>query len=284
MKKCYNFAGIGFEIEIPDEKMYTDEHYLAPFRVESVQDPHCFRFELVEELTAPKGECIANEPAVRVYQEGDWNVRYIGSVQESWDGAYARAAHCEREHIIQLKQSQFPQTVGVHSVLNCLSMEHILAENNGTILHSSYIERLERAILFTAPSGVGKSTQAALWEKLRGADVINGDRTALRIIDDRAYACGIPFAGSSRICKNVTMPLGVIVYLKQAPVTTIRRLRGAEAFCRVWEGCSVNTWDWDDVARASKTVQDLLQSTPVFELSCTPDETALLALEGALLG
>ena len=139
-----------------------------------------------------------------------------------------------------------------------------------------------KAILFTAPSETGKSTQADLWHRLRGAAIHNGDRSAVRWQDGRAYACGVPFAGSSQICENVTLPLAAIVYLRQAPETTIRRLRGAESFRCLWEGCSVNTWDRADVDRISETVLQVLTAVPVFELACTPDESAILALEGVL--
>ncbi|WP_370839368.1 hypothetical protein [Intestinibacter bartlettii] len=34
----------------------------------------------------------------------------------------------------------------------------------------------DKGILFSAPSGTGKSTQADLWEKYENAEIINGDR------------------------------------------------------------------------------------------------------------
>jgi hypothetical protein len=113
-------------------------------------------------------------------------------------------------------------------------------------------------------------------------EVINGDRSAVRLVDGEVCACGIPFAGSSNICKNITLPLGAIVYLKQAPRNQIRRLRGAEAFRKVWEGCSVNTWDKADVAAVSETVQQVVCAVPVYELACTADEQAVKILEEAL--
>lgn len=283
MEKYYSFAGVDIAVELPDDRMYAEERTLEAFRVEETADPHRFQFRIVDALTPPAGECIAQEPGFRVYQEGDWSVRYIGSVQQSWEPAYIRAAHCGKLHQVQLKASQFPDRVGAKTVLNCLTAEHLVAQSGGFIFHSSYIQWRGKGILFTAPSETGKSTQAALWERLRDAEVINGDRSVVRAANDGIFACGIPFAGSSQICKNRTLPLGAIVYLMQAPETTIRRLRGAEAFFRVWEGCSVNTWDKNDMERVSQTVQQVLEAVPIFELSCTPDESAVLALEGVLM-
>jgi hypothetical protein len=99
---------------------------------------------------------------------------------------------------------------------------------------------------------------------------------------EEVLACGVPFSGSSLFCKNVTLPLAAIVYLQQAPKTTVCRLRGAEAFRRLWEGCGINNWDRADVDQVSKTLVQVLTKVPVFSLACTPDESAILALEGVL--
>lgn len=282
MKKFYCFAGTELEIDIPDGRMYTDDRNLTLFRVDSCVDPHRFEFAVVENLPAPMGEIIALDPSFVVYHDGEWTVRYIGAVQNGWDGAHIRAAYKGRDHRVHLKASSFPDRVGPKTVLKCMAAEHLVTENGGFILHSSFIRCGDRGIVFTAPSGTGKSTQADLWQQLRGAQIINGDRSAVRITQEGVLVCGIPFSGSSPYCGNVTLPLAAVVYLRQAPQTAIRRLRGAEAFCRLWEGVSANTWDRNDVLAVSAAVEQVLLQVPVYELACTPDETAVIALEGVL--
>ena len=44
-----------------------------------------------------------------------------------------------------------------------MGLEHLLATQRAVILHSAYIDYKGKAILFSAPSGTGKSTQAELW-------------------------------------------------------------------------------------------------------------------------
>lgn len=279
MKKYYSFAGIDLEIDIPDPWMYENDRHLAPFRVDAVENPQIFHFEIVDELTPPTGECVALDGDLRVYDDG---TRYVGTVQQSWKDGYLRVSGKDRERLVQLKRSVYTNTVSAKTVLHSVQAEHLTARSGGFILHSSFIAHNGRAILFTAPSGTGKSTQADLWRQLRGAKICNGDRCAVRCTEEGCFACGIPFAGSSEYCENVTLPLAAVVYLKQAPQTEIRRLRGAESFRRIWEGVSVNTWDREDVALVSDTVTKVLSQVPVFELACTPDESAILALEGAL--
>ena len=282
MKKRYSFAGLEIEAVLPEDMEFGEEHKLMPFAHDAAEDPYRFYFEMMEQVSAPRGECIVQEPALRVYAFPGGTVRYIGAVSAGWENAHIRVEQRGKENFVQLKASQFAARIGSKTVLNSIGAEHLIAQNGGFVFHSAFIEVAGKAVLFTAPSGTGKSTQAALWEQYRAAEVINGDRSAVRFADGKACACGIPFAGSSNICKNKTLPLAAVVYLKQAPENTIRRLRGAEAFCRIWEGCSVNTWDKADVAAVSDVVQRIACTVPVYELACTPDEQAVIWLEETL--
>ena len=278
MERYYAFGGVELSLELPEGKRQGEENRLAPFRVDAVSMPYGFRFELAETLTPAAGTLCARTDSVAVYsQEGSW-IRYLGP----GDCPYIRVSNREKDYTVQLLASQFPADVGTATVLTAIGAEHLIVEAGGVILHCSYIDVGGRAILFTAPSGTGKSTQAELWKQLRGAQIINGDRAAMAWRDGEAVAMGIPYAGSSVYCENRDLPLVAIVCLGQAPQTAIHRLGGYAAFRRVWEGCSVNSWDRADMARASETVANILSRVPVFALDCTPDESAVIALERAL--
>jgi hypothetical protein len=64
----------------------------------------------------------------------------------------------------------------------------------------------------------------------------------------------------------------------------IQTLTGVNAFRRIWEGCSLNVWNSEDLEICAQTVSDVIAAVPVFHLLCTPDETAVNALEQALSG
>ena len=282
MEKYYKFAGVELSVSIPEQWMYKDEKKMAEFRVDSVDNPESFRFELVKNLQSPAGKLVAAYPDYCVYQQKDEEIYYVGSVQSGWENAYIRAVHCGKKHCVQIKTGEYIKAVSEKAVLNSLRAEHLVVGAGGFILHASYIEVDGKAILFTAPSEIGKSTQADLWCKYRQARIINGDRTAVRLENGEAFAAGIPFSGSSKFCKNGTFPLAAIVYLQQAPITTIRKLEGAESFRKIWEGCTVNLWDQKDVKCVVDTVQNLINRVPVYQLSGTADESAVIALEEAL--
>ncbi len=264
-------------------ELFTDNEYrLEPFRSACSNQTHGFVFQKVENLPEPKGRLLTEQPNFFVLSEDDAKIRYIGARRESWENAYIRAEHRGSEHRVLLRESRVPGKIGTKIILESMAAESLIAQNNGFIFHCSYIDHYGKAILFTAPSGTGKSTQAELWKDLRGTQIINGDRAVVRLAEDVLLAEGIPFAGSSQYCENRSLPIEAIVYLGQAPKTTIRKMRGYEAFSRIWEGVSVNTWDKEDVEKVSGVVQNVAERIPVFHMPCTPDESAVLALEAEL--
>jgi hypothetical protein len=174
------------------------------------------------------------------------------------------------QSLVQVLRREVPDRIMPRLVLNALEAEHHIVRHGGILLHSSFIRVGYRAILFTAPSGTGKSTQAQLWQTHRGAQILNGDRTAVTVGAEGVKAHGIPYCGTSGICKNAELTVAAIVYLTQGKESVAQPLTGLRAFRRLWEGCSVNTWDREDVQMSTNTVTEIIRQVPVIHLSCTP--------------
>lgn len=230
-------------------------------------------------LEAVSGALCYSGEGFCVYRSGETWITCFGGSSADQPGIYATAHRTERGTRITYRRTEYLQRISPKQALRCMELPHQLAIHSGILLHCAWIRWQGQAILFTAPSGTGKSTQARLWCEHLGAELINGDRSAVRILDGAAKACGIPMSGSSEVRRNETMPLGAIVYLSQAPRNRIRRLRGAIAFRRVWEGCTVPVWDREDVTRMTETVSRILGSVPVYHLECTPDRRAVQLLK-----
>ena len=280
MEAYLSIAGITWRIVLPEEARWISHGTLEGFLIPepNVWD-HTLSLEFCEELPEPDGEEIYRSPDKHLFRAGETRIQYRGAVEQNLGGAYM-CLHRQGDHTrVYLKESSFRGEIAAKAVLHALELEHRLAARDGVILHAAWIQRQGRAILFTAPSGVGKSTQADLWCRLRGAELINGDRAAV-FADGQVR--GIPFAGSSGVCKNEEMPLDAIVFLSQAPATTIAPLLGFRAFRSLWEGCSVASLEREEAQNALETVTELLNRVPVYHLACTPDESAVLALEQLL--
>lgn len=277
-----NLAGMILRITGADEEMFTDPGILAPYVVESETVDREVDCVIAKRLPEPEGTCIFHNPSRWVYRQADKVVSYMGAVEQSPKQAHIRAEHGPGGTKLQVLPTSRSGRISPRTVINGLEAEHWIAQNRGILLHCSYISHGGGAILFTAPSGVGKSTQAELWRVLRGAEIINGDRAVVRPGENGLEAWGVPFSGSSGISRFCRLPLRAVVCLSQAPETSIRPLSGIRAFRPVWEGCSVHTWNREDVELGSETVQRIAETVPVYHLACTPDESAVRALEQAL--
>ena len=280
--RYYRFAGVNVAVHMPAILFCDEESRLEPFRTDPIKPDWSFNFEMKEELSAPEGVPVVQKPNMYIYDAGDHSIRYIGAYADDLERARIRMEYRENTGRAQVRDLGEREEVPVKYILTSLAAEHLIARNNGFVFHCAYIDHNGKAILFTAPSGTGKSTQAELWKQHRGAEIINGDRAAVRLENGVLLAGGIPFAGSSEYCENRSLSIAAIVYLGQAKQTSIRKLQGYEAFARIWEGISVNTWDKTDMELVSAVVQKAVEKVPVYCLTCTPDETAVIALEEAM--
>lgn len=149
------------------------------------------------------------------------------------------------------------------NIWDTLGLETLLLHRGGLLLHASFIRlRDGRGVVFSAPSGTGKSTQADLWAVWEGAEILNGDRAALLPGHGGWTSWGLPYAGSSEIYRNESAPLAAVVLLRQAAENRASRLPGARAFAGL--------------------LAALLASVPAYLLECRPDRGAVETLKQVL--
>lgn len=194
--------------------------------------------------------------------------------------SFAEATPNERSLTVCTSRIRFTEQV----LLSCLMLEELFLRCGGALLHASWIRTPQGAILFTAPCGTGKSTQAALWEAARGSEIVNGDKAALYFAGDTLRAAGLPLAGTSGICKNQEDAVRAIVLLSQAKQNRVERLRGRAAVSALLSQLYVQRWDCACVSAAAEFAASAVARTPMYHLACLPEISAVCALEKALMG
>jgi len=128
----------------------------------------------------------------------------------------------KRETISYISDGHDSSIVADSSVIieNGILLEKIadlLPTRSALFMHGAVVEENGAAIMFTAPSGTGKSTRARIWmEEYPDSTVVNGDKPFIVISDENALACGTPWCGKEGWNTNAKVPLCAILLLERA--------------------------------------------------------------------
>lgn len=160
------------------------------------------------------------------------------------------------------------------------------ALHNIMMIHASAVKYQDKAILFTAPSGTGKTTQAELWRDYVGAKILNGDRVLIKSTDDeeRLDAWGSPWAGSSPYIVNDCAEVSAIIVLEQARENSLRKMDVAEAMMHLSSNSFLPMWDARCLEGMLGVLDLVLRKVPVYKLACRPDKEAVELVRNEIFG
>lgn len=154
-----------------------------------------------------------------------------------------------------------------------------LFQKKAVVLHASYIDYKGTAILFSAPSQTGKSTQARLWSEYAGAEIINGDRALLKEKKGSWHAYGYPCCGSSDICINRTLPIRAIIILEQGSENKLVSLSASEKIRSIVTGMELYRWDLKELEEAFKLAESIAAGVEMLKLVSRPDADSVALLK-----
>lgn len=234
-----------------------------------------------ETLPEPEGAFFGKSGEFSVYCQGEiaFRKRDMGifeGVISKYN--YIKASDCQ----LYFTHRSFPVFMDDRYFWTSVPLAQYLLTKNAALLHASFIDIGGSAVLFSAPSGTGKSTQAELWRVHRGAEVINGDKAGVFFKDGEVFAGGVPVCGTSQICKNRNLPLKAIVLLSQGEENIAKPLKGVEALQGIIKNVYLDLLAPKEKQMCIDFAIELLSRVPVISLQCTPDERAIEALEELL--
>jgi len=147
-----------------------------------------------------------------------------------------------------------------------------------TALHASAVETKGFAVLFSAPSGTGKSTQARLWkETIPKCSIINDDKPLLEATEQGIFVHGTPWSGKDVVNKNKRVPLKAIVFVEQAAHDAVGELQPLERIRHLFR----NTYRPTDpeLAQINLSLIDKITSGAwIVRFACTKEESAAKTL------
>lgn len=221
----------------------------------------------------PAGPMLGQDILLEYYPDGDG---LICLAKGGWKGPLSISASnlAFSEIVCYTNKRTYPSTGSMSHLFRMIPMRMILQRFDVLFFHASQIALGDTGILYTAPSGTGKTTQARLWQTFRDARIICNDRTLVR----NGLTYGFPFDGSEPVFSSEVHKIGALVSLSQHKINYVQRMTPSAALASLLPQMVIDTWNPDARFRATEQIMSLMQTCPIYHLACTPDRAAVECL------
>jgi hypothetical protein len=158
-----------------------------------------------------------------------------------------------------------------------------IVRRGGFFLHCSCLRIDGAAVIFTAPSGTGKSTHAALWRRHFGDRVtmINDDKPLVREESGGFVIYGTPWNGKHRIGSNISAPIKAMLFLEQAKENYTKPLEPIAALSLLLQQ-TVRPTDPGEMSLLLDMLGRLIETVPMIRLGCNISDEAVVTAYDAV--
>lgn len=138
-----------------------------------------------------------------------------------------------------------------------------LYKYNKVLIHGACIKYKDKAYLFLASSGTGKSSHIKYWlDNIDGVEIINGDKP---ILSKDGYVYGTPWCGKERLNKPILAKLGAIIILNRDSYNHIEDSNYKDNF----EFILSQIYKDDNFINSIDIVDQAFKDVPIYKLYCT---------------
>ena len=280
----YNIAGISVHYEGRKEWLHA---FFEPFLEDGKENPSAhtvkqsgisqnWRVRPLSEVPEITGELLLFGSQLDVYRcSGDYMLRFpsnhhLALCTLSYDGrdaAFYYDGSTQQEAVDEL-------FYGFRAAFFYLAALH-----GKYALHSASNYYQEKAWLYSASSGTGKTTHVKLWEKLYAVPVLNGDLNLLGMEKDEVFVYGIPWCGTSGVYTTKKYPLGGIILLKRGTENRVCKLPQDERQLYTAQRMISPAWTEKQVDDSLLFAEKLSEHIPIRRLYCTQESSAAAVMK-----
>lgn len=286
MSSFYTFGGLTVKT---DALFHTEGLYHLSFYESPATDTPDITFTVHPEcdhIPEPNGTLIAEVNKRRWYKT-ETGYAFVDKIEEFTDKilnlmvADETFSHIELwlcpTTLLQVKRDERPY----HLTQEILRYAFLFRE--GTIIHASSLAYNGKGLLFSAPSGTGKSTHTELWTKYApGTEIVNDDMPIVRLENGVPYLYGAPWSGKNSIHKNLRVPLKAIVFIERGTTCSLTPMDPMDAVWKLFE--AVRKPVIPELAEKNLDIMGkIIEALPVYRLQCDISKTAVETSMKALL-
>ena len=194
------------------------------------------------------------------------------------------------ERIVNIRESQIEGIPAVNypdSYLENLAVYRKIVTQmldfNTFLMHGAVVAVGDKAWLFTAPSGTGKTTHINLWlNNIPGSYVVNGDKPLIHV-GDECTVYGTPWAGKEGMNRNIGVKLCGIVVLNRGAENHIEKVSMSQILPVLIQQ-SYRPKQKEEVEKTLSLLSRLGKKIPMYQLYCNMDSDAAFTSYSVLSG
>lgn len=279
MKKVFKVAGHKFGIDIPDNDLAWKE--MAPYQpFLTEEEGDClFCMELVHQLPEIKEkkrifvDCSStDQPRIELY---DTNDAWLFDMAPTLEAPIRASMITDKSFTLAKVKILGSMRFSLHSAV-MLMFAFSSVQLDTLLMHASVTMNNGKGYLFLGKSGTGKSTHSQLWiNNIEGCSLLNDDNPILRVNPDgqvRVY--GSPWSGKTPCYRNLDVPVGAIVSLRQAKENKIRKLSLVESYAALYASYSGIKFIQRMAGGLHTANEKVISTVPCYLLDCLPNAEA----------
>lgn len=275
MKYCFNLAGISLCLDSERSLIVEEDWKLFQDRSGTIPDIQITVSWEWKKEREHYGKLLGKDLIHQYYEEPPY---YFCVSTEGKKGASMVVSYSNnfQKMICRINEADFlhpPDSVG--RIMRALPLRSIFLKHVTVLFHGAQIFYKGCGIIFSAPSGTGKTTQAKLWENHKGAKILCSDRTLVKKTEKGYRTYGMPLDGSDPVCSALSCDLGAVVMLLRGKNNILYRLTSVEATAKMMEQMVTDWWDQKAQIKTIEFLLEMSEQIPVYQFFCTPDQEAV---------
>ncbi|UQZ85818.1 hypothetical protein SK3146_05107 [Paenibacillus konkukensis] len=234
-----------------------------------------------DEVEEPPGEIIEQVKSATIVRTSEHQLcRYVRDQQT---GKLATAFYYNRDysevriHLWKGRNHPIFSLTDWEYIFTGAAFSNRLTQLGGAVLHGSSLAFEHQGIVFSANSGIGKSTHANLWKERFGEDVVivNDDKPAIRFYEGIPYIFGTPWSGKTDLNMNVRVPLKAVVFIRRSERNRIERLNARDSIFELTAQIERPYYDSGLGLKTLERIENLVATVPVYRLHCNKSQEAV---------
>lgn len=217
----FQVANIKFQFDYNFEDYFKNN--IEPYKIDDFSSVnHSMIVSLKNELIMPNGLTLGNQNPYVITNPTE---RIIYFKKNGIINVLIKHDYDYNNILIEINQKNIKNLALTEYIMSSIMFLELAMHLGYLPIHATAISLGGKAILFSAPSGTGKSTHASHWKKVFPEAVfINDDKPIINVENNQLYVYGSPFSGEHCINKNTKSKLKAIVFLKQGVDNKIEKV------------------------------------------------------------